>query len=183
MDADNTVIYVKVAGRDREGFVEPPKFYWDLEKDQKLWLKISRFGNNKSIDWSKLSREFETPEFFLRKRSYRLFSKHLRMLEHEIETKTRGLDVGQELEEDEDEDEDELKENESGQESQAREEEEGATEGAKNLRWSRILNQKIPGDAKAPDSSLSELSNLSVSKSALEEAVLDRLQLWGLGER
>ncbi|SCU79740.1 LAFA_0B05314g1_1 [Lachancea sp. 'fantastica'] len=182
MDADNTIIYVKVSGRDREGFVEPPKFHWDLEKDQKLWLKISRFGNKKSIDWVKLSREFETPEFFLRKRSYRLFAKHLRMLEHEIETKTRGLDVGQELEVEEDDDDgDDLRENTSSQdgESKAKEEEENGTpEGVKNLRWSRILNQKIPGDGKAqPDSSLSELSNLSVSKSALEEALLDRLQL------
>ncbi|SCV02513.1 LAME_0H02212g1_1 [Lachancea meyersii CBS 8951] len=178
MDADNTVVYIKVTGRNREGFVEPPKFYWDLEKDQKLWSKISHFGNKKkSIDWTKLSREFETPEYFLRKRSYRLFAKHLRILEREIETKTRGLVLEQDTGDNADQnDMGDSGSDVSDDEKQA-ERDSVAPEGVKNLRWSKILNQRVPGDPKATDSSLSELSNLSVSKSALEEALLERLQL------
>ncbi|SCV05834.1 LANO_0H16204g1_1 [Lachancea nothofagi CBS 11611] len=174
MNAENTIVYVKISGRTRDGFVDPPKFKWDLEKDKKLWSKVSRFGNQKkTIDWVRLSRDFETPEYFLRKRSYRLFAKHLKMLEQEIETKTRGLTAGSEIE-----DTDSANNNEEFEDNDGGEDDEFlASEGLKNLRSSKILNQKVPGDARAAESSLSELSNLSVSKSALEEALLDRLQL------
>ncbi|SCU82581.1 LADA_0C06480g1_1 [Lachancea dasiensis] len=181
MNAGNTIVYVKITGKARDGFIDPPKFHWDLEKDKKLWATISKFGDSKkSIDWTKLSREFQAPEYFLRKRSYRLFAKHLKLLEQEIETKTRGLTVNSNVSRDGTYEPRERDDHDDSERSYINPRERGNTatpEGLYNLRSSQILNQKVPGDTKGTESSLSELSNLSVSKSALEEALLDRLQL------
>ena len=138
---------------------------------RQLWNRISGLDTKeKSIDWLRLSRHFDAPEFFIRKRSYRLFAKHLKLLEKQIESKTRGLAVTDAEFSEGDEEEDRFLQDDEARNFVP-------PEGLENLRSSKILNRRVPSDAKITESSLSELSNLSVSKSALEEALLDRLQL------
>ncbi|CUS20379.1 LAQU0S01e05292g1_1 [Lachancea quebecensis] len=171
MNSENTIVYVRVAGRVRDGFLDPPKFHWDLERDKSLWSSVSKLDNTKkTIDWKRLSREFKAPEHFIRKRSYTLFAKHLKLLERQIEAKTRSLAVTEDELNYTDEDEERASLSHGERDFEA-------AESLKNLRTSKVLKQRVPGEGRNGESSLSELSNLSVSISALEEALLDRLQL------
>lgn len=172
MNSRNTVIYIKVSGRKRDGFVDPPKFDWDLAKDRRLWFAVSTLANKDDIDWQILSRELDAPEYFLRKRSYNLLSKHLKLMEEQIERKTRNVESSGKISIPE---ESVYKEQtESGTEEY---EHDPGEEAMKNMRKSKIISQKRPSGEETAGSSISELSNLSVSKSALEEALMDRLQL------
>lgn len=175
MNSENTIVYIKVAGPRPDSFQDPQKFSWDIEKDRKLWSQISRLADNrKAIDWHNLSKDLDAPELFLRKRSYRLFSQHLKILEEHMESRSAQFVASRELHPDSDKScelstSTELKDDDIKHIIPSRT--------LQNLRSSKIMNQQISVPDRTADSSLSELSNLSVSKSALEEALMDRLQL------
>lgn len=158
MNSNNTVVYIKINGRNREGFVDPLKFEWNSTKDKELWAVISKLETLDNIDWNKLSKELNSPEYFVRKRSYTIFTDHLKRLEEEIGRNTKELKIT-------------LKE--TNQKPLLEVEDVNFLNDPTN---SKITRQQSKIDELAC-SSLSELSNLSISNSALEEALMDRLKL------
>lgn len=194
MDNNNTVVYVKVNGNRPPGFVDPQPFEWNSEKEKQLWAIISKLDDYQDqIDWKELAKNLDAPDYFLKKRSYKLFAMHLKLLEQQIERKMMAAS-----------------ENDGSRHTSVRQFE--ATAGMHTLTESSIRNQeelqdeprnttlktlqqlhtsKILSGSKNPlaegreaqkgggnNASDSETSsNLSVSKSALEEALMDRLQL------
>ncbi|CAI4053019.1 Atg29p SKDI_16G1100 [Saccharomyces kudriavzevii IFO 1802] len=88
MNSKNTVVYVKIKGKRPEGFADPPKFEWNGTKEGQLWAMVSNLNYAQDqIDWQNLSKILETPEFFLRKRTYKLFAKHLELLQIQLDKK------------------------------------------------------------------------------------------------
>lgn len=196
MNNSNTVVYVKVKGNRPAGFVDPAPFEWNIEKEKHLWAIVSKLDNYQDqIDWNVLSKTLEAPDYFLKKRSYKLFAMHLKLLEQQIERKMMASD----------------NENGSRQTSIQQFEPTGGihtlTESCmkiqgpaqddltdvtkettlktlQQLHTSKILNRsrhltsddkEVRRNGNASDSETS--SSLSVSTSALEEALMDRLQL------
>ncbi|AAS50268.1 AAL098Wp [Eremothecium gossypii ATCC 10895] len=172
MNSKNTIVYVKVPGRQREGFVDPPPFEWNQHQDRKLWAHISTIEDKDDIDWQLLSNQTNAPEFFIRKRVYQLFRVHLKSIEQEIYSHTSADRA-------------------PNRSSQAGDEP-AASVGVLNgygqnindihdlssLQTPPTCRGKANKDEDGGNSSgISELSSLSVSKSALEEALMDRLQL------
>lgn len=92
MNNSNTVVYVKVAGPRPDDFVEPLPFDWSAEKERQLWQFISKLDNQEDhINWEQLSETFDTPIFFLKKRSYKMFSMRLELLKQKIQHKRKIL--------------------------------------------------------------------------------------------
>lgn len=205
MNNKNTIVYVKVAGPRPEGFVDPSPFEWNQGKERQLWSFISKLDNQKEqINWEQLSATFETPIYFLKKRSYKLFSMHLKLLHQQIRDKEKifdndinlenshfsqlsvGSSIKSPLIEDnsvenirEKEDISEIATNDKITESNTN------AEVLEHLKTSKLLNYKKPdklthnndqiGNIINNDSDSDLSSSLSVSKSALEEALMARL--------
>lgn len=92
MNNNNTVVYVKVSGPRPDNFVEPPPFVWSPEKERQLWQFISKLDNQDDhINWEQLSETFDTPIFFLKKRCYKMFSMRLELLKQKIQHKKKIL--------------------------------------------------------------------------------------------
>ncbi|AET38112.1 Atg29p Ecym_2379 [Eremothecium cymbalariae DBVPG len=167
MDIKNTIVYIKVPGRRWDGFVDHPKFRWNYEQEKKLWSLVSTLDNKDEIDWELLVKELKAPEFFLRKRTYKLFSNHLKSLERQVHNRTSVSPHSMGLVDDMD-----------PQPVTLSTKVPKETNALDNLHILKSVRPKPPRDEDVVDSSgTSELSSLSVSKSALEEALMDRLQL------
>ncbi|QLL30979.1 hypothetical protein HG536_0A07940 [Torulaspora globosa] len=199
MDNHNTVVYVKVNGKRPPGFVDPQPFEWNSEKEKQLWAIISKLDDYQDqIDWKELAKNLDAPDYFLKKRSYKLFAMHLKLLEQQIERKmmaasendgsrqtsvrqfdaTAGMHTLTESS---------IRNQEGLKDKMADEPRDTTLKTLQQLHTSKILSssknpvaegrdaQKGVGNNNASDSETS--SNLSVSKSALEEALMDRLQL------
>lgn len=201
MNNTNTVVYVKVKGNRPAGFVDPSPFEWNVEKEKQLWSMMSKLDNYQDqIDWKDLSKTLEAPDYFLKRRSYKLFAMHLKLLEQQIERKmmanndnegSRQTSIRQfePIIETHTLTESAMKDQNSHEESSIDEGEEATFKALQQLHTSKILNQsKLPategkelrktGSANNANVSDSETSSsLSVSTSALEEALMDRLQL------
>ncbi|QLQ81417.1 hypothetical protein HG537_0F01780 [Torulaspora globosa] len=199
MDNHNTAVYVKVNGNRPPGFVDPQPFEWNSEKEKQLWAIISKLDDYQDqIDWRELAKNLDAPDYFLKKRSYKLFAMHLKLLEQQIERKmmaasendgSRHTSVRQfdatagmhTLTESSIKNQQELKD------TVVDEPRDTTLKTLQQLHTSKILSnsknpmaevreaQKSGGNNNGSDSETS--SNLSVSKSALEEALMDRLQL------
>ena len=88
MNNTNTIVYVKVRGKKPAGFIDPPNFVWDQNKEKKLWSIISKLDSQRNeIDWKLISETLNAPDYFLKKRSYKLFAKHLELLQKQIDRK------------------------------------------------------------------------------------------------
>lgn len=199
MNSHNTIVYVRVNGNRPPGFVDPAPFEWNPEKERQLWAIISKLDDYQDqIDWKELSKNLEAPDYFLKKRSYKLFATHLKLLEQQIERKmmatsdndgsrqtsirqfepTAGMHTLTESN---------IKNQEELENRSADETKDTTLKTLQQLHTSRILSnsknpladdkgaQKSSANTTVSDSETS--SNLSVSKSALEEALMDRLQL------
>lgn len=85
MNNRNTIIYVKVKGKRPPGFKDPEPFEWNEEKDRQLWKFISKLDSSiDQIDWSNLSTVMNAPTYFLRKRSHKLFDKHMSQMKRQL---------------------------------------------------------------------------------------------------
>lgn len=191
MNNNNTIVYVKVAGPRPDEFVEPPPFDWSQEKERQLWQFISKLDKQEDhINWEQLSETFDTPIYFLKKRCYKMFSMRLELLKQKIQHKkkilesdTRAIETEQETKPEHDvthpfiEDKDKINN------------ENTTNDISDRLHNIKLSNYKPPvptKDAPAPTSSANRSvsdnetdddisSSLSVSKSALEEALMARL--------
>lgn len=199
MDNQNTVVYVKLKGKRPEGFTNPPKFEWNLDKERQLWAIVSKLENYQDqINWRGLSQELEVPDYFLKKRSYKLFTKHLKLLEQQIERKIEVGDDGKSQNSttqtehsrrlhDGNFSSPENEENHLQDDGNAENIEKTTMRTLQQLHTSKILSRpRLPynngrearGGSQDQSNSDSELSSsLSVSNSALEEALMDRLKL------
>lgn len=162
MNNENTKIYIRVSGKRPEGFIDPKPFEWGFKRDKILWTRISKMESLEDMDWKELCQDLGAPESFLKKRSYMLFQKHLKLLSEQMSDSPRmrsPLDTRNSVDE----------------------------TILQNLQASKILNNRfdVPNNEtldtttnKNNEESGSDLSSsLSVSKSALEDALMDRLQL------
>ncbi|KAG0671530.1 Autophagy protein 29 [Maudiozyma exigua] len=191
MNNNNTIVYVKVAGPRPDDFVEPPPFDWSQEKERQLWQFISKLDKQEDhINWEQLSETFDTPIYFLKKRCYKMFSMRLELLKQKIQHKkkilesdTRVIETEQETKPEHDitypfvEDKDRINS------------EHTTNDISDRLHNIKLSNYKPPASTKdatvptgnadrsasdnEPDGDIS--SSLSVSKSALEEALMARL--------
>ncbi|CAH01492.1 Atg29p [Kluyveromyces lactis] len=154
MNNDNTKVYVRVAGKRPENFVETKPFIWDSRRDKILWTKISKIDSLEDMDWQELGADLGAPEPFLKKRSYTLFQNQLKVLSNQIDVTSNTRSS-----------------------SESRNSVDNNI--LQNLQASRIMNHKLDKTDNLANNqeSSSELSNLSVSKSALEDALMDCLQL------
>ncbi|CAI4841784.1 Atg29p [Saccharomyces cerevisiae S288C] len=210
MNSTNTVVYIKVKGRRPQGFLDPPKFEWNGTKERQLWTMVSNLNYSQDqIDWQNLSKIFETPEFFLKKRTYKLFAEHLELLQLQLEKK-RDLEKYSNDQVNEGmsdlihkytptlQNDNLLNVSASPLTTERQDSEEVETEvtneALQHLQTSKILNihkktsdsENKPNDKLDKDGINKEMecgssdddlsSSLSVSKSALEEALMDRLQ-------
>ena len=141
-----------------QGYVNSTKDIWDKIQ----WTRISKMESLEDMDWKELCQDLGAPESFLKKRSYMLFQKHLKLLSEQMSDSPRmrsPLDTRNSVDE----------------------------TILQNLQASKILNNRfdVPNNEtldittnKNNEESGSDLSSsLSVSKSALEDALMDRLQL------
>lgn len=191
MNNNNTIVYVKVAGPRPDDFVEPPPFDWSQEKERQLWQFISKLDKQEDhINWEQLSETFDTPIYFLKKRCYKMFSMRLELLKQKIQHKkkilesdTRAIETEKETKPEQDitypfvEDKDKINN------------EHTTNDISDRLHNIKLSNYKPPvptKDAPATTSSANRSvsdnetdddisSSLSVSKSALEEALMARL--------
>lgn len=204
MDNKNTIVYVNVKGDRPIGFDDPPSFEWNVEKERQLWAIVSKLDNYQDqIDWKDLSRSLKAPDYFLKKRSYKLFAKHLKLLEQQIERKMKANNNDESaqvsIHQFEPSKHYPLSNQSSLSEQNLIEEQYVGIQDSDNaedttlktlqqLHTSKLLYRgKLPsGNGKTPrknstgqnNNSDSEVSSsLSVSNSALEEALMDRLQL------
>ncbi|CCD27318.1 Atg29p NDAI_0K01270 [Naumovozyma dairenensis CBS 421] len=206
MNGQNTIVYVRVKGKRPVGFVDPPEFNWNQDKEKALWSIISKLDDRKSeINWQELSDTLDAPDYFLKKRSYKLFRKHLELLQKQIERKglknqesnetlkqlhsyvstldktlLMGKGTGSEISNKEDEKTpDSIRGKEKVEDfGQNRDTEEVTALALEQLQTSKIINYKNKKKSKSntsPDSDSELSSSLDVSKSALEEALMDRL--------
>lgn len=196
MNNANTVVYVRVKGNRPAGFADPPPFEWNVDKEKHLWAIVSKLDNYQDqIDWLLLSKTLEAPDYFLKKRSYKLFAMHLKLLEQQIERKMMTSDgesgSRQTSVQQFDPSNGAHTLTESGLESQgatrnemSNSADETTLKTLQQLHTSKILNRARTrgGDDKdgrknGSNSGSEASSSLSVSTSALEEALMDRLQL------
>lgn len=92
MNNRNTVVYIRVKGSRPPGFVDPPEFEWNKNKEKQLWSRISSYDTTRQqIDWHILSESLEAPIYFLKKRSYTLFANNLQKLSHFMDTDNSNL--------------------------------------------------------------------------------------------
>lgn len=198
MNNANTLVYIKVKGNRPANFNDPLPFEWNLEKEKHLWAIVSKLDNYQDeIDWKVLSKTLEAPDYFLKKRSYKLFAMHLKRLEQQIERKMMAS------EDDNGSRQTSVPQTETNLGIHTLTESGIMNQGAaldqmsdparettlktlQQLHTSRILNrpQSLANNEKegrrngTNNNSDSETSSsLSVSASALEEALMDRLQL------
>ncbi|KAL3239114.1 Atg29p [Nakaseomyces bracarensis] len=216
MDSKNTVVYIRVKSKRPSDFTDPPVFDWNLEKEKRLWNFLSKLHDpDEEIDWDLLSEGLDTPIYFLKRRCYELFTKHLELLKQQIDRKNRTIS---ESDDDSNHSLQIKKEVEFLNQMPVRtpgtiheepnpdiEEDTWLNKGDKalgteditkraidHLKSSKILNfnqdfyeqkQNINGtqeylNGDHEDNSGSELSsNIGVSKSTLEEALMDKLQI------
>ncbi|CCK72262.1 Atg29p KNAG_0J01810 [Huiozyma naganishii CBS 8797] len=88
MDNRNTIVYVKMKGPRPPGFEDRPPFEWNSDKDAQLWAFISKLENSlEQINWEGLSTALNTPIYFLRRRSYKLFAIHMEFLQRQFHDK------------------------------------------------------------------------------------------------
>ena len=200
MNNQNTVVYVKLKGKRPEGFINPPKFEWNLDKERQLWAIVSKLENYQDqIDWQRLSQTLDVPDYFLKKRSYKLFAKRLKILEQQIERKIKIDDGGGAVEAQEEptqiepslsfddgkittDDQRLLEENDNVNIL-----EKTTMRTLQQLHTSKILSRSRlasgngrdtrNGSQNQSNSDSESSSSLSVSNSALEEALMDRLKL------
>ncbi|CAB4252708.1 Atg29p [Maudiozyma barnettii] len=93
MNNDNTIVYVKVAGPRPANFVDPIPFEWNDEKESQLWKFISKLNSQQDhINWEQLSETFVAPVYFLKNRAYKMFSMRLEQLQQKIENKKKILE-------------------------------------------------------------------------------------------
>lgn len=218
MDSQNTIVYIRVKGKRPANFTDPPAFDWDLDKEKRLWNFLSKLHDpDEEIDWDILSEGLNTPIYFLKRRCYELFTKHLELLKQQIDKKNRNIPddeksnhsrrIKKEVEllnqvpvrtpgtiQEETNDEIEADINELKGNMQNPTGEDITKRAINHLKSSKILNfnhefyknnKDINQTAKEEfsnnidkDSSESELSSsLGVSKSTLEEALMDKLQI------
>lgn len=167
MNDENTKIYVRVAGSRPKDFNTPKPFVWDGRRDRILWTKLSKIESLESMNWKEVSSDLGAPEYFLKKRSYVLFHDQLKVLSEEIEKQSESQGVSR-------------SNSESYKNDLSKEPKKQLIHDdvVNNLHSSRIMNHKIEVTEQGDnDISSSEFSNLSISKSALEEALIDRLHL------
>lgn len=194
MNNNNTVVYVRVKGKRPEGFRDLPTFEWNVDKEKQLWEIVSKLENYQDrIDWSGLSDTLGVPDYFLKRRSYKLFAKHLGLLEQQIERKISTGDAGKSPERTKQfgiiPDDEECTENYDSPEETANAEmlEKTTMRTLQQLHTSKILSRsRLPSSSgrearnvsqSRSDSDSETSSSLSVSDSALEEALMDRLKL------
>ncbi|CCC69116.1 hypothetical protein NCAS_0C01260 [Naumovozyma castellii] len=191
MNNTNTIVYVKVRGKKPAGFIDPPNFVWDQNKEKKLWSIISKLDSQRNeIDWKLISETLNAPDYFLKKRSYKLFAKHLELLQKQIDRKELedGSSNGDlqklpnyisSLEEDKKTIVSTNATDNNDQINNIPENKEHDDENVlEQLQASKIMGFKRPSSSAKDDNNGSDSeisSNLSVSKSALEEALMDKL--------
>ncbi|KAH7578744.1 Atg29 N-terminal domain [Nakaseomyces glabratus] len=91
MNSKNTIVYVKVKGKRPDGFVDPPVFEWNIQKEKKLWSLLSQLNDpDKEIDWALLAEGLDAPIYFLKRRCYELFTKHFELLRQQIDRKNKN---------------------------------------------------------------------------------------------
>lgn len=92
MNDQNSVVYVRVPGRRPSGFQDAAPFEWNTEKETQLWQFLSKLDNSiDQIDWVDLSEILNAPVYFIKKRSYKLFTKQVDSMKRQIETKRKIL--------------------------------------------------------------------------------------------
>ncbi|AMD21150.1 HEL130Cp [Eremothecium sinecaudum] len=172
MNNRNTVVYIKFSGINREDFADTPVFDWNYEQDRKLWSLVSVLQNKEDIDWNLLSKQLNTPEFFLRRRTYKLFSAHLKSLERELH---RKVTLNGQYEGSLERVRNGINQLESTNMSSDSQEDKNGVSSLPTLKNTR--KKHLQDNDNGNSSGISELSNLSVSKSALEEALMDRFHI------
>ncbi|QLG70685.1 hypothetical protein HG535_0A06270 [Zygotorulaspora mrakii] len=193
MNNKNTLVYVKVHGKRPDQFKDPIPFVWTRDKEKQLWQTISKLDNYQDqIDWDELSRNLEAPQYFLKKRSYKLSANHLKLLEQHIEARMKK-NYHEEQEANKQQPDLTIKHSLSGNKESFRRQaytevdtEETTLRAFQKMQASKLLNRrKIYGGADKNgknvgsnnDSDSDASSSLSISDSALEEALMDRLHL------
>lgn len=192
---------MKVKGKRPNGFEDPAAYEWNRDKEKQLWSIVSKLDNYQDeINWNDLSTTLEAPENFLKRRSYKLSAKHLKLLEQQIERKMKR--VHQNLDNQElpiGQFESVLEYTRKGgndisegdyvrdQHHSRVEDENTASKAFQHLHTSKLLTRrKLPGEHdknskkignNGSDSDSDASSSLSISNSALEEALMDRLHL------
>lgn len=92
MNNKNTVVYIRIKSKRPDNFQNTTKFEWNEDKEHQLWSFISSLDDSMDhVDWETLSTGLNTPIFFLKRRSFKLFKRHLLLLEKEVEDKKRML--------------------------------------------------------------------------------------------
>lgn len=199
MNNENSIVYVRVNGNRPPGFVDPAPFDWNAEKERQLWAIISKLDDYQDqIDWKELAQALGAPDYFLKRRSYKLFALHLKLLEQQIERKmmtTSDNDGSRQTSVRQFEPTagvhtltgSNIAEQESLDDKVIDDTKDTTLKTLQHLHTSRILStSKNPlggeknvhkGGAHSNVSDSETSSNLSVSKSALEEALMDHLQL------
>ncbi|EDO18345.1 hypothetical protein Kpol_1013p16 [Vanderwaltozyma polyspora DSM 70294] len=208
MDNSNTAIYIRVKGQRPKGFVDPLPFEWNLEKEKRLWSIISTLDSNRQqINWKLLSETIEVPEYFLKERSYTLFSNNLQKLGKFIDNNNtsndpskvipgtsqtgdysnlKALDVSKGSMDGKDMCQDMKEINDPNYvDYDVDNEDETAELTLQKLQTSKILTQQNPMKIRSKErkeefqetSDADLWSSLSVSTSALEEALMDRMHI------
>ncbi|SMN22116.1 similar to Saccharomyces cerevisiae YPL166W ATG29 Autophagy-specific protein that is required for recruitment of other ATG proteins to the pre-autophagosomal structure (PAS) [Maudiozyma saulgeensis] len=203
MNNNNTIVYIKVDGPRPANFVDPTPFDWNEEKENQLWKFISKLDSEQDhINWKQLSETFETPVYFLKNRAYKMFSMRLEQLKQKIQNKKKMLEgnhisesisLGHPIIDSPSESSflthrvTNRKTDHKPSSFDGREDIDNdvADELAEGLQKTKLLNYITPETNEVTDNNMrhdgdSELdsdisSNLSVSKSALEEALMARL--------
>ncbi|CCH60642.1 hypothetical protein TBLA_0D01340 [Henningerozyma blattae CBS 6284] len=207
MNNNNTIVYIRVKGKRPQGFVDPPAIIWDTQKEDQLWSIMSKLTSQKEkVDWSELSQQLDVPIDFLKQRSYKLYSNHLKILQEYMASKNDQQDtlmmrLNSEVSSTQDDSEISKKFtqpymdpktimtfNDVGQLRKDNletsntklvnnEKSDDTIDALKRLQSSKILNYKKPTSNNAELGENDTISTVSVSNSALEEALLDRLHL------
>lgn len=102
MNNSNTTIYVRVKGPRPANFVDPVPFEWNQEKEDFLWSQISNLNGQEqkgSINWQALSQQLKVPVKFLLKCSFKLYSKHIKILEQYVSKDKNELPLSMKIEE------------------------------------------------------------------------------------
>lgn len=218
MDSKNTIVYIRIKGKRPANFTDPDVFDWNLDKEKRLWNFLSKLHDpDEEIDWDMLSEGLDTPIYFLKRRCYELFTKHLELLKQQIDRKNRNISESDELESNhslqikreveflnqmpvrtpgtiQEETNEEVEEDRDESNGNKGSDSTNITKRAiDHLKSSKILNfnhefyenrkhqtdtHEYVNNKEDEDNSESELSSsLGVSKSTLEEALMDKLQI------
>lgn len=92
MNDQNSIVYVRVPGKRPPGFQDPVPFEWNVEKETQLWQFLFKLDNSiDQIDWDDLSEILNAPVYFIKRRSYKLFTKQVDSMRKQIENKRKIL--------------------------------------------------------------------------------------------